>query len=101
MDHRIALTSLHALGQSGILLLESLTNSLRVLEELLGTLQDTALLLGCELLGGEIVDTVSKATLDKVRIETHKVLHLLLLDKSLELLLFSLVQLVHCVILML
>lgn len=85
----------HLLGQGCVLLLESEADSLGVLEELLGALEHAGLLLGGELLGGEVVDAVREATLHEVGVEAHEVLHLLLLDELLELLLLLWVQLVH------
>jgi hypothetical protein len=66
-----------------------------VLQELLRTLQYTSLFFTGQLLRGEVIDAVGETTLNQVGIETHEVLHLLLLNESLELLLLLWVQLVH------
>lgn len=84
-------------------LAETGTNSLRVLQELVGTLVNTSLLqmvgptqlvkqvskqsqsqqymntnlLGCDALGCEIIDAVVEATLDQVAIQSKEILHLI------------------------
>ena len=60
---------LSLLHKSSVLFLESLADSLGVLEELLGALLETRLLSGRQSLGGEVVDTVSEASLDERRVE--------------------------------
>lgn len=61
-----SLLTSHLLGQCRVLLLESQADSLRVLEELLRALEHTRLLFRAEFLGGEVLDTVGEAALDKV-----------------------------------
>lgn len=60
---------LSLLHKGSVLLLEPLSNPLGVLEELLGALLEAALLSGGQGLGGEVVDTVSEASLDEGRVE--------------------------------
>lgn len=49
--------------------LESLSDSLTVLQELLGASHHTSVFTGSELVGSEVVDTVSKALLDEGRVK--------------------------------
>lgn len=79
---------LHRRWQYILLLLESLTNSLAVFQKLLGTFVDTVVLLGGQVGGGEVVDTVLETSGDQVRVQSHEVFHLLLLNNLLKLLLF-------------
>lgn len=55
--------------EGSVLFLESLSNTLAVLEELLGASLETRLLSGGESLGGEVVDAVSEASLHERRVE--------------------------------
>lgn len=102
-----------------LLFLESLTDSLTVLQELLSTSHDAGILAGGKLVGGKVVNAVGKALLNERRVKlliislvssqtrnlvvhpityAHKVLHLLALNELLELLLFTGVKLIHFVL---
>lgn len=70
-----------------LLLLESLADTLTVLQELLGALANTRGLLRGQVGRGEVVDTVVKTSGHQVGVKVHEVLHLLLLHNLLELLL--------------
>lgn len=93
--------------------LESLTETLRALEELIYTSHDTAFFLGVDLCGGEVVDAILETLLDKVGVHlfekynqdrchyisevlswpyVHELRHLLLLHAHLQLALFLLVE---------
>lgn len=94
------------LCHSSILLLESFAQSLRALEELVNTSHYTALLLGKQRFGREVIDAIVEAALDEVRVHlcrkisgrmmvisagdpyVHEVLHLLALHAALKLALF-------------
>lgn len=78
-----------------LLFLESLADSLTLLQELLRAFGDARGLLGGQAGGGEVVDTVIEAPRHQVGVQAHEVLHLLLLHDLLEFLLFLDVQLVH------
>ena len=71
-----------------LLLLESLTHSLAVLQELLGTFHDTTAFFGGQVGRCEIVDTVVKALGNQIGVQTHELLHLLLSPDLLNLLWF-------------
>ena len=90
--HSKAATVLHELS---IKLLETLSDALAVLQELLAALEGARLLLRGELLGGEVVDTRSEAALDQRGVKAHEILHLLTLNDLSELLLLFGVQLIH------
>lgn len=78
-----------------LLFLESLSDSLRMLQELLRALSDTGRLLGGQVGRGEVVDAVIETPRDQVGVQAHEVFHLLLLHYQLKFLLFFNVQLVH------
>lgn len=61
--------SLLLLHQGSVLLLESLADTLTVLEELLGASHDTGVLTGGKSVGGEVVDAVRKALFNKRRVK--------------------------------
>lgn len=71
-----------------LLFLESLANSLAVLQELLGAFADTVVLLCGQIGRSEVVDTVLETSRDQVGVQSHEVLHLLLLNDLLKFLLF-------------
>jgi hypothetical protein len=60
------------LCHGGVLLLETLAESLGALEELVDAAHDAALLLGEKRLGGEVGDAVGEAALDEVRVHLNQ-----------------------------